>query len=120
MIKVLPQGICTEGLDGRPESKQTGKGEARTKSVLISATPIKCCRFEREKKKNHPACRGCKEDSRASLLMSHRFMQTKEMKKKKKKKQRKIVGTPSTTSREASRETRDIQLQLMNRNQKLD
>lgn len=51
MIKVLPQGICTEGLDGRPESKQTGKGEARTKSVLISATPIKCCRFEREKKK---------------------------------------------------------------------
>ena len=80
MIKVRPQGICTEGLDRRPESKQTGKGEARTMSVLISATPIKCCRFERK----HPACRGCKEDSRASLLMSHRFMQTKEMKKKNK------------------------------------
>lgn len=65
MIKVRPQGICTEGLDRRPESKQTGKGEARIKSGLISATPIKCCRFERK----HPACRGMQ--GRLESLIAH-------------------------------------------------
>lgn len=69
MIKVLPQGICTEGLDGRPESKQTGKGAARTKSVLISATPIKCCRFEREKKKKPPGVPGMQ--GRLESLIAH-------------------------------------------------
>ena len=111
MIKVRPQVICTEGPNMRPESKQTGIGQATTKLVLVSATPIKCCRLIKE------SIRRAGLQGRLESLIAHvsSLHANKGDEKRNKGKSWKRHPQPI----EKPLESRDIQLQLMNRNQKL-